>query len=134
MEKQRRRAARILEVSQSRVSRLMTGKGETFSLEMLINPATRPGLHVRVARFVMSSDLSAQRRCASGRSRDIGPRIGRAIRSLPSARLGLPQGTSLGIAWGGNPRSGGHSPPCLFGFCLVLLRLRSLLSGGRFAQ
>jgi predicted XRE-type DNA-binding protein len=40
------KAARLLKVSQSRVSDLMTGKWEKFSLEMLITLATRAGLHV----------------------------------------------------------------------------------------
>ena len=40
------RAARILKVSQSRVSDLMTGKWEKFSLEMLITLATRAGIRV----------------------------------------------------------------------------------------
>ena len=42
------KAARILKVSQSRVSDLVTGKWEKFSLEMLITLATRAGLHVTV--------------------------------------------------------------------------------------
>ena len=40
------KAAKILKVSQSRVSDLMRGKWEKFSLEMLITLATRAGLHV----------------------------------------------------------------------------------------
>ncbi len=40
------KAAKILKISQSRVSDLMTGKWEKFSLEMLITLATRAGLHV----------------------------------------------------------------------------------------
>ncbi len=40
------KAAKILKVSQSRVSDLMTGKCEKFSLEMLITLATRAGIHV----------------------------------------------------------------------------------------
>ncbi len=40
------KAAKILKVSQSRVSDLVTGKWEKFSLEMLITLATRAGLHV----------------------------------------------------------------------------------------
>jgi predicted XRE-type DNA-binding protein len=40
------KAAKILKVSQSRVSDLMTGKWEKFSLEMLITLATRAGIHV----------------------------------------------------------------------------------------
>jgi predicted XRE-type DNA-binding protein len=40
------KAAKVLKVSQSRVSDLMTGKWEKFSLEMLITLATRAGLHV----------------------------------------------------------------------------------------
>jgi predicted XRE-type DNA-binding protein len=40
------KAAQILKVSQSRVSDLMRGKWEKFSLEMLISLATRAGLHV----------------------------------------------------------------------------------------
>lgn len=42
------KAAKILKVSQSRVSDLVTGKWEKFSLEMLITLATRAGLHVSV--------------------------------------------------------------------------------------
>jgi predicted XRE-type DNA-binding protein len=40
------KAADILGVSQSRVSGLATGKWEKFSLEMLIVPATKAGMHV----------------------------------------------------------------------------------------
>jgi predicted XRE-type DNA-binding protein len=40
------KAAKILGVSQSRVSDLVRGKWEKFSLEMLIILATRAGLHV----------------------------------------------------------------------------------------
>jgi len=40
------KAAEILGVSQSRVSDLVRGKWEKFSLEMLITLATRAGLHV----------------------------------------------------------------------------------------
>jgi len=40
------RAAKLLGVSQSRVSDLVRGKWEKFSLEMLITLATRAGLHV----------------------------------------------------------------------------------------
>ncbi len=39
-------AAEILCVSQSRVSDLIRGKWEKFSLEMLITLATRAGMHV----------------------------------------------------------------------------------------
>lgn len=42
------KAAKLLKVSQSRVSDLVTGKWERFSLEMLITLATRVGLHVTV--------------------------------------------------------------------------------------
>jgi predicted XRE-type DNA-binding protein len=42
------KAAKILGVSQSRVSDLVTGKWEKFSLEMLITLATRAGLGVTV--------------------------------------------------------------------------------------
>jgi predicted XRE-type DNA-binding protein len=42
------KAAKLLKVSQSRVSDLVTGKWEKFSLEMLITLATRVGLHVTV--------------------------------------------------------------------------------------
>ena len=41
-------AAKLLKVSQSRVSDLVTGKWQKFSLEMLITLATRAGLHVTV--------------------------------------------------------------------------------------
>jgi predicted XRE-type DNA-binding protein len=40
------KAAEILGVSQSWVSDLATGKWEKFSLEMLIVPATKAGMHV----------------------------------------------------------------------------------------
>jgi predicted XRE-type DNA-binding protein len=40
------KAAKILGVSQSRVSDLTRGKWEKFSLEMLITLATRAGMHV----------------------------------------------------------------------------------------
>ena len=43
-------AARILGVSQSRVSDLVKGKWEKFSLEMLITLATRAGMRVRLHR------------------------------------------------------------------------------------
>jgi predicted XRE-type DNA-binding protein len=42
------KAAKLLGVSQSRVSDLVRGKWEKFSLEMLIALATRAGLHVTV--------------------------------------------------------------------------------------
>jgi predicted XRE-type DNA-binding protein len=42
------KAAKILKVSQSRVSDLVTGKWQKFSLEMLITLATRAGLHITV--------------------------------------------------------------------------------------
>jgi predicted XRE-type DNA-binding protein len=44
----RAKAAKVLGVSQSRVSDLVTGKWEKFSLEMLITLATRAGLRVTV--------------------------------------------------------------------------------------
>ena len=40
------KAAEILGVSQSRVSDLVRGKWERFSLEMLITLATKAGMHV----------------------------------------------------------------------------------------
>ena len=40
------KAAKMLGVSQSRVSDLVRGRWEKFSLEMLITLATRAGLHV----------------------------------------------------------------------------------------
>ena len=43
-------AASILGVSQSRVSDLVRGKWERFSLEMLITLATRAGMRVRLHR------------------------------------------------------------------------------------
>jgi hypothetical protein len=46
------RAAEILDVSQSRVSDLIRGKWERFSLEMLITLATRAGMHVTLKRAV----------------------------------------------------------------------------------
>jgi predicted XRE-type DNA-binding protein len=42
------KAAEILGVSQSRVSDLIRGKWEKFSLEMLITLATKAGMHVRL--------------------------------------------------------------------------------------
>jgi predicted XRE-type DNA-binding protein len=42
------KAAKLLGVSQSRVSDLVRGKWDTFSREMLITLATRAGLHVTV--------------------------------------------------------------------------------------
>lgn len=42
------KAALIFGVSQSRVSDLMRGKWERFSLEMLITLATKAGMHVRL--------------------------------------------------------------------------------------
>ena len=44
------RAAEILGVSQSRVSDLIRGKWERFSLEMLITLATRAGMHVTLRK------------------------------------------------------------------------------------
>jgi len=41
-------AAKIFGVSQSRVSDLITGKWEKFSLEMLITLATKAGMHVKL--------------------------------------------------------------------------------------
>jgi predicted XRE-type DNA-binding protein len=42
------KAAKLLGVSQSRVSDLVRGKWERFSLEMLITLATRAGIRVRI--------------------------------------------------------------------------------------
>jgi len=44
------KAAEILGVSQSRVSDLIRGKWEKFSLEMLITLATRAGMHVTLKK------------------------------------------------------------------------------------
>jgi predicted XRE-type DNA-binding protein len=44
------KAAEILGVSQSRVSDLIRGKWERFSLEMLITLATRAGMHVTIQK------------------------------------------------------------------------------------
>jgi predicted XRE-type DNA-binding protein len=44
------RAAEILGISQSRVSDLIRGKWERFSLEMLITLATRAGMHVTLKK------------------------------------------------------------------------------------
>ena len=44
------KAAEILGVSQSRVSDLIGGKWERFSLEMLITLATRAGMHVTLKK------------------------------------------------------------------------------------
>ena len=43
-------AAKILEVSQSRVSDLIRGKWEKFSLEMLIVLATKAGMRISLKR------------------------------------------------------------------------------------
>ena len=43
-------AAGILGVSQARVSDLIRGKWERFSLEMLIILATRTGMHIRIQK------------------------------------------------------------------------------------
>jgi predicted XRE-type DNA-binding protein len=44
------KAAEILGVSQSRVSDLIRGKWDKFSLEMLITLATRAGMHVTLKK------------------------------------------------------------------------------------
>ena len=44
------RAAQMLGVSQSRVSDLVRGKWEKFSLEMLITLATRAGMRISLSR------------------------------------------------------------------------------------
>ena len=44
------KTAEILGVSQSRVSDLIRGKWERFSLEMLITLATRAGMHVTLKK------------------------------------------------------------------------------------
>ena len=44
------KAAETLGISQSRVSDLIRGKWERFSLEMLITLATRVGMHVTLKR------------------------------------------------------------------------------------
>jgi predicted XRE-type DNA-binding protein len=44
------KAAESLGISQSRVSDLVRGKWERFSLEMLITLATRAGMHVTLER------------------------------------------------------------------------------------
>jgi len=44
------KAAEILSISQSRVSDLIRGKWERFSLEMLITLATRAGMHVTLRK------------------------------------------------------------------------------------
>ncbi len=44
------RAAETLDISQSRVSDLVGGKWEKFSLEMLITLATRAGIRVKLSR------------------------------------------------------------------------------------
>jgi predicted XRE-type DNA-binding protein len=44
------KAAEIFNVSQSRVSDLMRGKWEKFSLEMLITLATKAGMHITLKR------------------------------------------------------------------------------------
>jgi predicted XRE-type DNA-binding protein len=44
------KAAEVLGISQSRVSDLIRGKWDRFSLEMLITLATRAGMHVTLKR------------------------------------------------------------------------------------
>ncbi len=44
------KAAKLFGVSQSRVSDLIRGKWERFSLEMLITLSTRAGMHVTLKR------------------------------------------------------------------------------------
>ena len=44
------KAAEMLGISQSRVSDLIRGKWERFSLEMLITLATRAGMHVTLKK------------------------------------------------------------------------------------
>jgi predicted XRE-type DNA-binding protein len=44
------KAAEMLAISQSRVSDLIRGKWERFSLEMLITLATRAGMHVTLRK------------------------------------------------------------------------------------
>jgi len=44
------KAAEVLGISQSRVSDLIRGKWERFSLEMLITLATRAGMHVTLKK------------------------------------------------------------------------------------
>ncbi|NWF93635.1 MAG: XRE family transcriptional regulator [Syntrophaceae bacterium] len=44
------KAAEVLGVSQSRVSDLIRGKWERFSLEMLITLATRAGMHITLKK------------------------------------------------------------------------------------
>jgi len=44
------KAAETLGISQSRVSDLIRGKWERFSLEMLITLATRAGMHITLRR------------------------------------------------------------------------------------
>ena len=44
------KAAEVLGISQSRVSDLITGKWERFSLEMLITLATRAGMQVTLKK------------------------------------------------------------------------------------
>jgi predicted XRE-type DNA-binding protein len=44
------KAAETLGISQSRVSDLIRGKWERFSLEMLITLATRAGMHITLKR------------------------------------------------------------------------------------
>ncbi len=46
------KAAQILGISQSRVSDIVRGKWERFSLEMLITLATRAGIRVRLETAV----------------------------------------------------------------------------------
>ena len=43
------KAARLLGISQPRVSALLRGRVEDFSLDMLVNLSTRAGLQVRVS-------------------------------------------------------------------------------------
>ena len=50
MIKTQAKAAEILGVSQSRISNLIRGKWEKFSLEMLITLATRAGMYVTLEK------------------------------------------------------------------------------------
>ena len=52
------KAAEIFGVTQSRVSDLMSGKWEKFSLEMLITLATKAGMHVTLEQRHRERDKS----------------------------------------------------------------------------
>jgi predicted XRE-type DNA-binding protein len=73
------KAAEILGVSQSRVSDLIRGKWERFSLEMLITLATRAGMNVTL-KTAKGTKRPVKR---SGRPRLTASSVARRIEKLP---------------------------------------------------